>query len=126
MAREPQDVTDAELAVLEVLWREGTATVRQLRETVYPDDESQHTTVQKLLDRLDQKGYVTRDRSVWPHLLQAAVEREQIIGNSLRTMAKKLCGGKLQPLLTHLIRETKLSQRERQSLRKLLDELDTG
>ena len=76
MARPAQDVTDAELAVLEVLWRQGTVTVRQITEQLYPETEgSQHATVQKLLDRLKTKGFVTRDRSVWPHVFSSAVVR---------------------------------------------------
>jgi predicted transcriptional regulator len=125
MAKEAKDVTDAELAVLEVLWELGTVTVRQIREKIYSDSKgSQHATVQKLLDRLEGKKYVKRNRRVWPHLFTAAVAREQLIGRRLRATAEKLCGGNLQPLLTHLIRETKYNRQERRSLRKLLDELD--
>jgi predicted transcriptional regulator len=125
MQRQTQDVTDAELAILEVLWDEGTVTVRQIKERLYPDSESsQHATVQKLLDRLRAKKCVKRDGRVWPHLFQAAIAREELIGQRLRTTADKLCGGSLQPLLTHLIRETGLSQEERQSFRKVLDEFD--
>ena len=126
MARPAQDVTDAELAVLEVLWGQGTVTVRRITDQLYPHKPgSQHATVQKLLDRLKAKGFVTRDRSVWPHTFSATVEREELIGRRLRKTAEKLCGGSLQPLLTHLIRDTGLSKPERESLRELLDDLDS-
>ena len=125
MARPAQDVTDAELAVLEVLWSEGTVTVRQITDQLYPSTQgSQHATVQKLLDRLKTKGFVSRNRSVWPHVFSPAVEREELIGRRLRKTAEKLCGGSLSPLLTHLIKDTGLSKGERDSLRTLLDELD--
>ncbi len=125
MARTPQDVTDAELAVLEVLWDEGKATVRQISETLYPSGTgSHHATVQKLLDRLKMKECVSRDRSVWPHLFRAAIRRDELIGRRLQTTADKLCGGSLQPLLTHLVRSSNLNHRDRQSLRLLLDELE--
>ena len=125
MARPKKDVTDAELAVLEVLWEKGTATVRQIAETLYPQcTSSEHATVQKLLDRLKAKECVDRDRSVWPHEFHATIERDDLIGRRLKSMAEALCGGSLQPLLTHLVRNTKLSQQDRQSLRALLDELD--
>lgn len=126
MARPAQDVTDAELAVLEVLWNEGTVTVRQITDQLYPSTKgSQHATVQKLLDRLKAKGFVSRDRSVWPHVFSAAVAREELIGRRLRKTAEKLCGGSLNPLLTHLIKDTGLSKGERETLRDLLDELDS-
>ena len=126
MARPAQDVTDAELAVLGVLWDEGTVTVRQITNRLYANSQgSQHATVQKLLDRLKVKGFVTRDRSVWPHVFSANVARDELIGRRLRTTAEKLCGGSLSPLLTHLIKDTGLSADERRSLRSLLDELDS-
>ena len=125
MARPAQDVTDAELSVLEVLWDEGTVTVRRITDLLYPDSQgSQHATVQKLLDRLKAKKFVARDRSVWPHVFKAIVARDELIGRRLRKTAEKLCGGSLQPLLTQLIRETKLNKKERDSLRELLDDLD--
>ena len=56
---EPEDVTDAELAVLEVLWERGSATRRQLADALYPGGGPAHyTTVQKLIERLQTKGHV--------------------------------------------------------------------
>jgi BlaI family transcriptional regulator, penicillinase repressor len=113
------------LAVLEVLWERGTTTVRQIAEAIYAQcTSSEHATVQKLLDRLKTKNCVQSDRSLWPHQFSATVQREQLIGRRLESMAERLCGGSLQPLLTHLVRNTKLSSQERKSLRALLDELD--
>lgn len=127
MPRPKKDVTDAELAVLEVLWERTTATVRQIAETLYPQcTSSEHATVQKLLDRLKAKDCVERDRTKWPHQFRAMIGRDDLIGRRLESMAEKLCGGSLQPLLTHLVRNTKLSQQERTSLRALLDELERG
>ena len=58
------------------------------------------------------------------HTFAAAVGREELIGRRLREVAEKLCGGSLTPLLTHLVRARRLSARERQELRQLIDELD--
>jgi predicted transcriptional regulator len=125
MARTPRDVTDAELAVLEVLWDRGPATIRQLTDALYPRGGSaQYATVQKLLDRLEAKGFVTRDRSTPAHSFAAAVDREGLIGLRLQATAQRLCGGSLTPLLMHLVRARRLTSRERQELRTLIDELD--
>ena len=124
MARTPQDVTDAELAVLQLLWDDGPATIRQLTDVLYPGGgAAQYGTVQKLLDRLELKGCVRRDRTPAAHTFAAAIEREDLIGRRLQDMAEKLCGGSLTPLLTHLVRTRRLSARERQELRDLIDEL---
>ncbi len=124
MPRIPQDVTDAELAILELLWDQGPTSVRHLAEQLYQKSSaSQHATVQKLLERLEAKGCVRRDRGTWPHTFAAAIERSDLIGRQLQQTADKLAGGSLQPLLTHLVKTGRLSAEDRQSLRSLLDEL---
>jgi BlaI family penicillinase repressor len=125
MARTPQDVTEYELAILQVLWESGPATIRQLTDVVYPGGGTvQYATVQKLLERLERKGFVRRNRSGPAHVYSAAVGREELLGRRLQDMAEKLCGGSLTPLLTHLVRTRRLSEQERQELRDLIDEMD--
>jgi BlaI family penicillinase repressor len=122
MARTPQDVTGKELEVLQALWDAGPATIKQLRDAVYPGgDVAEYATVQKLLDRLEEKGYVGRDRTGPAHVFRALVGKDELIGRRLRDMAEKLCGGSLTPLLTHLVRQQRLTDRERRELRDLID-----
>ena len=125
MARTPQDVTEAELAVLQVLWEQESATVRQITDTLYPTGKgARHATVQKLLERLEAKKCVRRNRKSWPHVFEAAIDRTELIERRLQSTADQLCDGSLQPLLSQLVRAKRLSAAERKSLRDLLDELE--
>src|SRR6516165_10003325 len=103
MARTPQDVTDAELAVLQVLWDRGSANRRQLTDVLSPRGAPAHyTTLHKLLERLESKGYVTADRSQAMVSFTAALSRDELISRRLLDVAAKLCEGSLTPLLTNL------------------------
>jgi predicted transcriptional regulator len=125
MARAPQDVTDAELAVLEVLWQRQSATVREIAEQLYSAcNPSQHATVQKLLERLSGKKCVRRNRGNWPHTFEPVIAREDLIGRKLQQTADRLCEGSVQPLLMHLVKASRLSADERRGLRELLDQLE--
>ena len=125
MARTPQDVTDAELTILQFLWDRGEATTRELTDVIHPEGTASHyATVQKLLERLEDKGCVGRDRHGAAHVFAAVVGRDELIGRRLQSVAEKLCGGSWTPLLTHLVQSEKLSAVERQELRDLIDELD--
>src|SRR5436853_6592259 len=145
MAREKQDVTDAEMAIMQVLWRRGesaqphvlaagappaaaaaAASTRQIADEVYAGgaDVVQYATVQKLLERLEAKGFVRRDRTLFVHLFSAAVAREELVGRRLRDMVDKLCEGSLAPVLSHLFKAKGLSDRERRALRELIQEED--
>lgn len=121
MPRTPQDVTARELEILQALWG-GSLTIKQLRDLIHPGgDVAEYGTVQKQLDRLEEKGYVSRDRSGPAHVFSAVVGREELIGRRLQEVAEKLCGGSVTPLLTHLVRQSRLSEAERKELRDLID-----
>jgi predicted transcriptional regulator len=123
MARTPQDVTDAELSVLLLLWEHGPATIRQLTDRLHPGGGvSQYATVQKLLERLEEKQFVARRRTGLAHTFEATVNRDELIGRRLQSVAEKLCGGSVTPLLTHLVKTQRLSPEERAELRALIDE----
>jgi len=126
MVKPPKDVTAAELAILEQLWQHEPAAVKDLSQWLYgASTPSDIATVQKLLARLEGKGYVTRNRDEWPHQFSACVAREQLISQRLQTTADELCDGTLSTLLTHLVNSKQFSARQRQRLRKLLDEIDS-
>lgn len=125
MGRELIDVTDAELAVLQVLWERQPATIREITAAVYPEtSDAKYATVQKLLDRLEEKGHVARDRREHAHQFTARTSRDALVGRRLRAMAEELTGGLMAPLLSHLVRAEALSAEERRELRELIDELD--
>jgi predicted transcriptional regulator len=120
-----QDVTEAELAVLQALWDLGPATIRQLVERVYGQTgPSVYGTVQKLLERLEAKEFVGRDRASPVHVFRAMVDREGLIGRRLRAVADSLCGGSMTPLLTHLVEGKGLSAKEQRELRAMIEKLD--
>jgi predicted transcriptional regulator len=125
MPRTPVDVTDTELAILEVLWEEKKATIRQIVDELYRDGTTgEYGAVQSLLERLEAKGYVRRDRSSFAHVFSAAIDRGDLIDQRLQAVAERLCGGSWTPLLMHLAEGTRLSAEDRKMLRKLLAEAD--
>jgi len=125
MARKRNDVPDAELAVLKVLWDRGRATIREITDVLYPDGAAAHyATVQKLLERLGDRQLVVRNADGRAHIFSAKVERDELIRHRLRDAADKLCEGSMTPLLTQLVKGRKLDAEELDELRRLVDELD--
>lgn len=121
----PIHVTETELSILRSLWTGGALTIRELTEALYPGGSKVHyATVKKLIERLEAKGCVHRDRREATHRFAASIQREELIGDRLRSLAENLCEGSLAPVLMHLVKSQKLTAKERQSLRALIDELD--
>lgn len=119
-------LANAELAVMELLWDEGPLAARDIRERLYPGAEkAQHGTVQRLLQRLEDKGFVERERGIPVYLFRAVVTRGEYAGSQLESLAQRLTGGSLAPLVTHLVEHKRISRAEIERLRRILDE-DAG
>jgi len=116
-------VTGAELNVLEELWRSREATIRDLRDALYPQGGgSKFATVQKLLSRLVAKGLVGRRKAEANWIFRPLVARDDMIGGELRRVAERLGSNSMTPLLTYLVETGELTSKERAHLRRLLDE----
>ena len=116
-------LANAELAIMELLWDHGQLTARDIRERLYPDSKkAQHGTVQRLLQRLEEKGYIRRDASLSVHFFTATTSREEYGGSQLESLAERLTHGSLAPLVTHLMEQKRISPDEIERLRHILDE----
>ncbi len=124
MPRNAQDVTDAELAVLKVLWRTPSATIREITDELYPRrTDSDYATVKKLLARLEKKRFVQRNRNQMAHTFRATLSLDDLLGRRLEVIANNLCDGSPTPLLMHLIRTDGITKKQQQQLRELIQEI---
>ena len=116
-------LANAELAIMDLLWDRGQMTARQIREALYEGSKSsQHGTVQRLLQRLEDKGYVRRDDALSVHLFSATLTREEYGSSQIESLAEKLTHGSLAPLMSNLIEQNRISADEIARLRAILDE----
>ncbi len=123
MTKRSASPTRTELAVLETLWGQGPSTIRELTRRLYRGGKVAHyATVQKLLERLEEKGLVARDRRTRAHVFRTTQEPGTFLGNRLKELVDRLCGGSLAPLITQLVRTRSLSAEERRELRALLED----
>jgi predicted transcriptional regulator len=127
MSKKRRDVTEAELAVLQVLWSAGPRTIRELAAALNPSNQdAYYASVKKLLERLEAKGFVRREPRGIAYVYEATVDRDQLVGQRLRTIADSLCDGSVTPLLTQLARHERLSRQQQAALMALIDELAAG
>ena len=122
MGKKRLGVTDAELAVLKVMWARGPLTAKAIAEAVYPDGaESEFAAVHSFLQRLERKGLVVRDRSSFVHVFTPAASHADILCSELKTLAERLGTDSIAPLIMQLIDQKQLSGKEASEIRKLLD-----
>jgi BlaI family transcriptional regulator, penicillinase repressor len=115
--------TDAELAILRVLWKRGPATVRQIHEELSRTKETGYTTVLKFLQIMIEKGLVTRHESQRTHVYAAACSEDQTQRQLVGDMLDRAFGGSARKLIMHALSAKAASPEEIAEIRKLLDEM---
>jgi BlaI family transcriptional regulator, penicillinase repressor len=124
MGKKKAVASEAELAILKLLWDRDSLTAREIREVLYPGGTpSDQGTVQKLLQRLEAKKLIHRDSSAFVHVFSAKVSRSEMAGQQLESLAEKLTEGSLVPFIAHAVGSRRLSPQERKEIRRLLDKL---
>ncbi len=125
MASNEYELGGAELDVLRALWDGGPGTVRDVMSHLPARRRSvAYTTVQTLLNRLQQKGYVTSDKSDLAHVFRAKLTRERVQKARLKAMVGQLYDGAVGAMALHLVKTQKLTHEELAELQRLIEELD--
>jgi len=120
----PRNITETELALLRLLWKGGASTIRELCDQLYPEGaHSEYATVQSLLDRLEDKDCVRREKNGRVNVFTATVNRGELVSRRLRETADALCDGSLAPLLSHLVRASGPTPEEAEALERLVERL---
>jgi BlaI family penicillinase repressor len=121
------DLGAAEFDVLKALWEVGPATVREVLTHLHDRGRRlAYTTVQTLLTRLEQKRYVTSDKSDLAHVFRAKVTRDRVTRTRLKNLMSQLYDGAAGPLVLQLVRTERLTPTEIDQLQKLIERLDGG
>ncbi len=126
MARAPANKpTEAELAILQVLWLKGPCTVRDIYEVLYPDDDASYTTALKLLQIMHGKGLVERDESARAHIYAAAVSRDSTEKRFVSDVLRRVFNGSSSQLVLQALGSSPpASAAELAEIRSLLDEIE--
>ena len=116
--------TDAELAILQVLWTQGPSTVRAVHEQLDRAESTGYTTVLKLLQIMLEKDLVTRDESQRAHVYTAAVDESVTQRRLVDDLLERAFGGSAQTLVMRALSADRVSADELDEIRALLDQLE--
>jgi predicted transcriptional regulator len=118
--------TDAELAILRVLWDRGASTVREVHDALSSKQDSGYTTVLKLLQIMIDKGLVIRDESQRAHVYEARLSEQRTQRQLLGDLMDRAFGGSSAKLVMQALSGRRASSEELHDIRRLLDQLEGG
>lgn len=118
--------TEAELAILRVLWQRGPSTVREIWEEISPAQQTGYTTVLKTMQIMFEKGLLKRDEAQRSHIYKASVSETQTQRQVVGHLLERLFAGSAPKLVMQALAAKKASPADLAEIRKLLDEMEGG
>jgi len=125
MSKTPPRPTDAELAILRILWQRGPSTVRQVHEALTGDRETGYTTFLKLMQIMTEKGLVTRDESARTHIYTARNTQDQTQRQLVSDLMQRAFGGSATALVMQALSAQPASDEELREIRRLIEDYRT-
>ena len=116
-------LTKLELQILEILWTQGNASIREIQEA-FPEPRPAYTTIQTTVYRLEQKGAVRRTRKISnAHLFEPLVARD-VARHRMLDEILSLFGGRAQPMMAQLAEAGKLTLDDVRELEKTIKTIE--
>jgi len=127
MARRGQPrLGDLELRILNVLWRRGPSTVREVLEALAVEPRPAYTTVLTMMRLMHEKGYLDRRERGRAHVYQARLREHRVKRGLLRNLIDTAFRGSPEALLVRLLEDEKLSGKELDRVKALIAEKERG
>ena len=124
MATKPRRPTEAELAILRVLWEGQARSVREIQHVLNQDKPTGYTTVLKMLQIMTEKGLVERDDTQRPQLYRPRYSQEQTQRQLVRDLLQRAFGGSVKTLVLQALATRKSSPEELEAMEKLLERFE--
>ena len=122
--REQKRPTDAELAILQVIWDLGPSTVREVHQAISETRETGYTTVLKHMQIMTDKGFVQRDEAVRPQVYRVSRTQRHTQRQLLTDLLDRAFSGSPGPMVLQALSSKKTTTQERKQIRELLDQLE--
>ncbi|MHC4693454.1 MAG: BlaI/MecI/CopY family transcriptional regulator [Planctomycetota bacterium] len=115
--------TDRELTILRILWDQGPSTVREVNEVMNEDRDTGYTTTLKLMQIMAEKGLLIRDESQRQHVYRPAITEEKTQKQLVGDLLERAFSGSAEKLVMRALSAKKVSPKELERIRQILDEL---
>lgn len=124
MRRHHPTLTPHELAIMKVIWKLETATVREVYEALREKRSIAYTTVMTMMNVLEEKGYLEKRRADRAYVYKPTRPQQQVVRQMVTDFVDRVFDGAAAALFVHLAKDNRLSKEERKQIRKLIEEMD--
>jgi predicted transcriptional regulator len=122
MRRKSPTLTEQELEIMKVVWQFGTATVRDVYETLLAHRRIAYTTVMTMMKIMEEKKYLRRQLEGRAYVYEGTRPKKQMIREMVSEFINRVFNGSAEPLLAHLVEDRRLSEKELKQIAKMVRE----
>lgn len=115
-------LSDMEWQILQVSWDKEEVTVKEVREKIVPNGERAYTTIQTYMERMVEKGLLTKRKLGMVNFFQAAIPRDQLQRTAMEKFINRAFRGNIGQLASFLVNDFELSTDELQQLKALISQ----
>jgi len=124
LIKDPIQPTESELEVLQVLWKEGPCTVRQVNDILKLNRDVGYTTTLKIMQIMTEKKLVTRDTASKTHVYHSSVKENSTQKSLLNTFIQKTYRGSAMQLVMQALGNQKASSEEIEELKRMIKRIE--
>ena len=106
---------------MKVVWRLEKATVREVADALNEQRRVAYTTVMTMMRILEEKGYLRKTVAERAHVYRPVKPRHQVVGAMVKDFVDRVFDGASDALLVHLARDNRLTEKQRQIVKKLIE-----
>ena len=124
MRKPSSTLTPQELAIMKVVWRLDAPTVRAVYEALRKTRPIAYTTVMTMMNVLEDTGYLEKKSNGRAHVYTPTRPRHQVVGAMVRDFVDRVFDGASSSLLLHLAKDSRLTERQRKAVHRIIEEMD--
>jgi BlaI family penicillinase repressor len=113
-------LTEQELEIMKIVWERDRATVRDVYESLLERRKIAYTTVMTMMNILEQKKYLRKSAEDRAYIYRPAKPKKQVIKGMVREFVDRVFNGSAEPLLVHLIEDSKLTNKELDEIARMI------
>jgi predicted transcriptional regulator len=110
-----------QLRMMQVIWRAGRCTAREITDAMNAEEPTAHSTVQTLLRTLEDKGAVAHEVEGRTFIFYPLVKEDEVQQDATEDLVERVFGGSAENLVSYLLKSRKVSRRELDEIRRMID-----
>jgi predicted transcriptional regulator len=122
MRKKSSVLTEQELEIMKIVWELESATVRDVYEALRGRRQIAYTTVMTMMKILEEKGHLKKWRRDRAYVYQATRPKQRVVTEMVREFVDRVFNGSAEPLVVHLVRDKRISEKDLQKIARMLRE----